>query len=61
MVRGEKLSAEDMSRLLLGAHRHGRLDNYIAKRTSPMILYLTEDGQLQTHLGGGRRGGRKRE
>jgi PIN like domain len=60
MIRGEKLSAEDMSKLLLAAHAHGRLDNYIAKRTAPMILYLNGDGRLQTHFGGERRGGRKR-
>lgn len=60
MVRGEKLSAEDMSKLLLTAHMNGRLDNYIAKRRPPMILYLNPDGRLQTHLGGERRGGRKR-
>src|SRR5262245_28533657 len=36
MIRGEKLSAEDMSKLLLTAHGHRRLDNYIAKRTPPM-------------------------
>jgi hypothetical protein len=60
MIRGEKLSAEDMSRLLLAAHAQDRLDNYIAKRTPPMILYLNPDGQLQTHLGGERRGGRKK-
>jgi hypothetical protein len=60
MIRGEKLSAEDMSKLLLAAHAQGRLDNYIAKRTPPMILYLNPDGQLQTHLGGERRGGREK-
>lgn len=60
MVRGERLSAEDMSKLLLAAHVHGRLDNYITRRTPPMILYLNPDGQLQTHLGGERRGGRKK-
>jgi hypothetical protein len=60
MVRGEKLSAEDMSKLLLVAHARRRLDNYIAKRTPPMILYVNPDGQLQTHLGGGRRGGRRK-
>ena len=61
MLRGEKLSAEDMSKLLLGAHAHARLDNYITKRAPPMIIYLTADGRLQTHLGGERRGGRKHE
>lgn len=60
MVRGDKLSAEDMSRLLLAAHSKGRLDNYIAKRTPPMILYLNPAGQIQTHLGGDRRGSRRK-
>jgi hypothetical protein len=60
MVRGDRLSAEDMARLLLAAHGHGRLDNYIAKRSPPMILYLNPDGQLHTQLGGQRRGGRKK-
>lgn len=60
MVRGERLSAEDMSKLLLTAHAQGRLDNYIAKRTPPMILYLNAAGHLHTHLGGERRGGRKK-
>jgi hypothetical protein len=60
MIRGEKLSAEDMSRMLLGAHAHDRLDNYIAKRLSPMILYLNPDGRLHTHFGGARRGGQKK-
>lgn len=59
MVRGEKLSAEDMAKQLLAAHGHGRLDNHIAKRTPPMILYVNPGGQLQTHLGGKRRGGKK--
>jgi hypothetical protein len=60
MVRGERLSAEDMSELLLTGHAQGRLDNYIAKRTPPMILYLNPEGHLHTHLGGERRGGRKK-
>jgi hypothetical protein len=60
MIRGERLSADDMAKLLLAAHAHGRLDNYIAKRTAPMILYLNADGQLHTHLGGQRRGARRR-
>lgn len=60
MVRGERLSAEDMSKLQLAAHAHGRLDNYIVKRRPPMIIYLNPDGQLQTHLGGERCGGRKK-
>ncbi|HET7500678.1 MAG TPA: hypothetical protein VFK02_06725 [Kofleriaceae bacterium] len=59
MVRGEQLSAEDMSRLLLTAHARSRLDNFIAKRTPPMVLHLNQDGRLQAHLGGERRGGRK--
>jgi hypothetical protein len=32
----------------------------IVKRPPPMIIYLSPDGQLQTHLGGERRGGRKK-
>lgn len=60
MIRGEKLSAEDMAKMLLGAHAQGRLDNYIAKRSPPMILYLTPDGQIRTHMGGERRGGKKK-
>jgi hypothetical protein len=61
MLRGEKLSAADMSKMLLAAHANGRLDNYIAKRTAPMIIYLKPDGQLLVHFGGGRRGGRRKE
>jgi hypothetical protein len=60
MIRGEKLSAEDMSSMLLAVHAKGRLDNYISKRMPPMILYVTADGRLQTHLGGERRGAKKR-
>jgi hypothetical protein len=60
MVRGERLSAEDMAKLLLAAHAQGRLDNYLAKRAPPMIVYLNADGRLQAHLGGVRRGGKKR-
>src|SRR5262249_8961334 len=60
MVRGEKLSADDMSRLLISAHAHGRLDNYITKRMPPMIIYLNAGGQLQTHMGGQRRGSRRK-
>jgi PIN like domain len=61
MLRGEKLSAEDMAKMLLAAYAHGRLDNFIAKRTPPMIIYLKPDGQLHVHFGGERRGGRKKE
>jgi len=61
MLRGEKLSAEDMAKMLLAAHANGRLDNFIGKRTPPMIIYLNPDGQLQVHFGGARRGGRKSE
>jgi hypothetical protein len=60
MVRGDKLSAEDMSKQLLAAHMQGRLDNYITKRTPPMIVYVSPDGQLQTNFGGERRGGKKK-
>lgn len=61
MLRGEKLSAEDMSKMLLAAYADGRLDNFIAKRVRPMIIYLNPDGQLRLHVGGARRGGRKKE
>ena len=61
MLRGEKLSAEDMSKLLLVASADGRLDNYIAKRMPPMILYLNPDGQLRVHFGGERRGGQRKK
>ena len=60
MLRGEKLSAGDMAKLLLTVHARGRLDHYLAKRTPPMIVYLNADGQLQTRLGGARRGGRRK-
>ena len=43
----------------LAAHAQQRLDNYIAKRTAPMIIYLSAYGQLRTHLGGERRGNKK--
>jgi hypothetical protein len=36
MLRGDKLSGEDMASMLLAAHAHGRLDNFIAKRAAPM-------------------------
>jgi hypothetical protein len=49
-----------MSKLLLTAYAHRRLDNYVAKRTPPMILYLNADGQLRTHVGGERRGAKKK-
>lgn len=61
MLRGEKLSAQDMSKMLLAAHANGRLDNFITKRVPPMIVYLKPDGQLHIHFGGERRGGRKNE
>lgn len=38
MLRGERLSADAMLAILLGAHANGRMDNYIAKRRPPMIL-----------------------
>jgi len=60
MLRGERLSAEGMSTMLLAAHAEGRLDNYIAKRLPPMILYLNVEGQLHVHFGGERRGARKK-
>ncbi|KAB2902887.1 MAG: hypothetical protein F9K40_07435 [Kofleriaceae bacterium] len=60
MLRGEKLSAEAMSEMLLAAHADGRMDNFISKRRRPMILYLNSVGQLAVHFGGERRGGRKK-
>lgn len=60
MLRGEKLSAHAMAKMLLDAHVAGRLDNYITKRRPPMILYLTADGRLTTHFGGERRGATKK-
>src|ERR1700712_338101 len=36
MVRGERLTAEEMGRMLLAAHAGGRLDEFIAKRATPM-------------------------
>jgi len=60
MVRGEKLSGADMTKMLLAAHADGRLDNYITKRIAPMVIYLTAPGQLTVHYGGERRGGRKK-
>ncbi len=50
-----------MSRALLAAHANGRLDNYINKRTRPMIIYLNADGQLHAHEGGVRRGAWKKD
>lgn len=61
MLRGEKLSGADMAKMLLAAHADRRLDNYIAKRLAPMVLYLTGEGQLILHFGGERRGGRKKD
>jgi len=60
MVRGDKLSAEDMARMLLAAHANGRLDGYIAKRLSPLIIHLHTGGRLEVWYGGERRGGRKK-
>lgn len=57
MLRGDKLSGADMATMLLAAHAHGRLDNFIRKRTAPMVLYLTPPAQLAVHFGGARRGG----
>ena len=60
MLRGEKLSGPDMAKMLLTAHAGGRLDNYIAKRSPPMVIYLSAEGKLLVHFGGERRGGRKK-
>src|SRR5438128_1543570 len=43
MLRGEKFSGADMGKMLVAAHAGGRLDNYIAKRVVPMVIYLTPD------------------
>ncbi len=59
MLRGDKLSAADMLKMLLAAQAGGRLDTFISKRTPPMVLYLNPEGQLRVHFGGERRGGRK--
>jgi hypothetical protein len=61
MLRGEKLSGADMAKILVGAHQDGRVDNFIAKRIPPMVIYLNADGTLHVHFGGERRGGRKRD
>jgi hypothetical protein len=60
MLRGDRLSADDMAEMLLAAHGAGRLDAFIAKRQRPMILYVHPRGRITVHLGGERRGGRKR-
>lgn len=60
MVRGEKLSGADLESILSAAYAGGRLDNFIAKRTRPMIVYLTRSGQLSVQEGGARRGGQKK-
>jgi len=59
MVRGDKLSAEDMARMLLLAHANERLDSFIAKRVAPMIIHLHPDGRFEIRHGGERRGGKK--
>lgn len=61
MLRGERLSGADMATMLLAARAGGRLDNYIAKRLAPMVVYLTQDANLSVHFGGERRGARKKE
>lgn len=60
MLRGERLSAQDMAGMLLAAHADGRVDNFISKRIAPMILYVNKDGEIHVHFGGERRGGRKK-
>ncbi len=60
MLRGDRLSAEKMATMLLNAHAAGRMDNFIAKRQPPMILYLNVQGRLDVHVGGARRGARSK-
>jgi hypothetical protein len=61
MVRGEKLSADDMAQIILDAHRNGRLDNFISKRMPPMVIYVAASSVLRLHFGGERRGGKKKD
>jgi hypothetical protein len=60
MVRGDRLSADDMARMLLAAHANGKLDGFIAKRVAPMIIHLQADGRFEVRHGGERRGGQKK-
>jgi len=60
MVRGDRLSAEEMARMLLTAHAGGRLDAFISKRATPMVLHLRPDGRYDVRHGGERRGGHKK-
>lgn len=60
MLRGDKLSAEDMATAMIAAHAGGRLDTFITKRLAPMIIYLSPDGRFRIHFGGERRGSRSR-
>jgi predicted nuclease of predicted toxin-antitoxin system len=46
--------------MLRAAHADARLDNYLAKRSAPMVVYLTPPAQLAVHFGGQRRGARKK-
>ena len=59
MVRGDRLSAEQMAGMLLTAHAGG-LDDYIYKRTTPMVIHLYPDGHYKPRHGGERRGGQKK-
>lgn len=61
MVRGVRLTAEDIANTLLAAHADGRLDNFIDKRVRPMIIYVHPNGRIEVHEGGERRGGRKKD
>ncbi|HEX4421908.1 MAG TPA: hypothetical protein VH165_28545 [Kofleriaceae bacterium] len=60
MVRGDRLNAEEMARMLLAAHAGGRLDDFIAKRTTPMVIQLRTDGRYEVTHGGERRGGQRK-
>lgn len=59
MLRSEKpLSAEDMAGAMIRVRE--RLENFIAKRIPPMIIYVRPDGDIELKEGGVRRGGKKR-
>jgi predicted nuclease of predicted toxin-antitoxin system len=60
MVRGDKLSTEDMAKMLLAAHANGRLDGFLAKRLAPIVIHLHTGGRFEVKYGGERRGGQKK-
>ena len=51
MVRGNRLSAEEIARMLLTAHAGGRLDDFISKRVTPMVIHLHPDGHFEVREG----------